>query len=95
MTPDQTARLDAHERDITSLTEGQRRLWQESSRTSQTTATIGAKVDGQGDDIREIKTELKDIKSGQVTLTRWMAAATFTGLGLILTLGLWLAERLS
>jgi len=95
MTPEQSARLDAHEREITGLGDGQRRLWQDQNRNSQTLAAVEVKVSNQGEDIGEIKDDLKVIREGQLSQTRWLITATFSGLGLILVLGLWLAERIS
>lgn len=94
MTPEQTARLDAVERETTGLREGQQRLWQDHNRTAQTLAAVETKVENQGEDIGEIKDALKDIREGQQSQTRWLVTATFSGLGLILVLGLWLAERI-
>jgi len=95
MTPEQTARLDSHDREIAGLGDGQRRLWQDQNRTAQTLASVSTEVENQGDDISEIKGDLKDIKNGQTIMTRWLITATFSGLALILTLGLWLVERIS
>lgn len=95
MTPEQSARLDAHEREISGMREGQSKIWQDLNKTGRTLAEVTTKVANQGEDISEIKDDLKAIRDGQRTQTQWLITATFSGLGLILVLGLWLAERLS
>lgn len=55
---------------------------------------LGAEMRGLGREMGEVKAAVKEVSSGQTTLTRWMIGATFTGLGLVFTLGMWLAERL-
>lgn len=58
-------------------------------------ARLEARADSIKGEMKEVKEGIEKIQDNQTAQIRWTVAAFVAGLGVTLTLGLWLAERLT
>lgn len=90
-----SARLDGHDRELQHLRGRQETLSAKLEGQDTRLTTLETQVENDRAAAAEIKKELTLIRTGQATTIRWLVGAALSGLALTLTLGLWLAERLS